>query len=83
MVQGGSTITMQLMRSLCFKHPQRTLERKAQEAKLAVEYEKHHSKAEILDAYLNRASYGTVDGRTAVGVQAASKHLLLAAGVRS
>jgi penicillin-binding protein 1A len=72
-VQGGSTITMQLMRSLCFKHPQRTIERKAQEAKLAVEYEQHHSKAEILDSYLNSASYGTVDGRTAVGVQAASR----------
>ncbi|MGZ8667704.1 MAG: transglycosylase domain-containing protein [Solirubrobacterales bacterium] len=72
-VQGGSTITMQLMRSLCFKHPQRTIERKAQEAKLAVEYEEHHSKAEILDSYLNSATYGTVDGRTAVGVQAASR----------
>ena len=72
-VQGGSTITMQLMRSLCFKHPQRTVQRKAQEAKLAVSYEQHHSKAQILDSYLNTASYGTVDGRTAVGVQAASR----------
>ena len=72
-VQGGSTITMQLMRSLCFKHPQRTMQRKAQEAKLAVSYEQHHSKAQILDSYLNTASYGTVDGRTAVGVQAASR----------
>ncbi len=71
--QGGSTITMQLMRSLCFEHPQRTIERKAQEAKLAVSYEEHHSKAEILDSYLNSASYGTVNGRTAVGVQAASR----------
>jgi penicillin-binding protein 1A len=71
--QGGSTITMQLMRNLYISDPQRDLERKIIEAKLAMEYEDKHSKQYILGQYLNTASYGTVDGRTAVGVQAASK----------
>ncbi len=71
--QGGSTITMQLMRNICFQSGERTVERKIQEAKLALEYEKQNSKARILDQYLNSASYGTVDGRTAVGVEAAAR----------
>jgi penicillin-binding protein 1A len=72
-VQGGSTITMQLMRNLCITDPQRNLERKIQEAELALEYEKKFSKQDILGKYLNTASYGTINGSTAVGVQAASR----------
>lgn len=72
-VQGGSTITMQLMRNLCITDPKRNLERKIQEAKLALEYEERHSKEDILGKYLNTASYGTISGSTAVGVQAASQ----------
>jgi penicillin-binding protein 1A len=72
-VQGGSTITMQLMRNLCISDPKRNLERKIQEATLAVEYEKKFSKRDILGKYLNGASYGTINGTTAVGVQAASR----------
>jgi penicillin-binding protein 1A len=72
-VQGGSTITMQLMRNLCITDPQRNLERKIQEAQLAIEYEKKFSKRDILGKYLNSASYGTINGTTAVGVQAASR----------
>jgi penicillin-binding protein 1A len=72
-VQGGSTITMQLMRNLCITDPKRNLERKIQEATLAVEYEKKFSKRDILGKYLNGASYGTIYGTTAVGVQAASR----------
>jgi penicillin-binding protein 1A len=72
-VEGGSTITQQLVRNLCLKDPERTLERKIVEAKLAVEYAKRHSRREILGQYLNVASYGTIEGSTAVGVQAASK----------
>ena len=34
---------------------------------------KRHSRQEILGQYLNIASYGTIEGSTAVGVQAASK----------
>jgi penicillin-binding protein 1A len=72
-VQGGSTITMQLMRNLCITDPKRNLERKIQEAQLALEYEKKFSKRAILGKYLNGASYGTINGTTAVGVQAASR----------
>jgi penicillin-binding protein 1A len=72
-VEGGSTITQQLVRNLCISNPARSLERKIIEAKLAIEYAQHHGKREILGQYLNSASYGTIDGSTAVGVQAASQ----------
>ena len=71
--QGGSTITMQLARNLYIDDPERDLERKIKEAKLAEELEDAHSKEWILEEYLNSASYGTVNGRTAVGVEAASQ----------
>jgi penicillin-binding protein 1A len=74
-VEGGSTITQQLVRNLCIENPQRTLERKIVEAELAVEYAERHSRREILGSYLNIASYGTVEGSTAVGVGAAAKIL--------
>ena len=71
--QGGSTITQQLARNLYIQKPEDTLERKVQEAKLAEEMEQEHSKDWILEQYLNTASYGTNNGRTAVGVEAASQ----------
>jgi penicillin-binding protein 1A len=72
-VEGGSTITQQLVRNLCIPNPERTIERKIEEAELAGEYAERHSRREILGAYLNVASYGTVEGSTAVGVGAAAK----------
>jgi penicillin-binding protein 1A len=72
-VEGGSTITQQLVRNLCIRKPERNLERKIVEAKLAVEYSEQHSRKEILGSYFNVASYGTVEGSTAVGVGAASQ----------
>jgi len=72
-VEGGSTITQQLVRNLCIEDPKRNLERKIVEAKLAEEYFQRHSRREILGSYLNIASYGTVAGSTAVGVGAASQ----------
>jgi penicillin-binding protein 1A len=71
--QGGSTITQQLVRNLYIPDPEQTIERKIIEAKLALEMEDEHSKDWILNQYLNTASYGTNDGRTAVGVEAASQ----------
>jgi len=71
--QGGSTITQQLVRNLYISDPEDTLERKIREAKLAEELEEEHSKKWILEQYLNTASYGTVGGRTAVGVEAAAQ----------
>ncbi|MGO8905038.1 MAG: transglycosylase domain-containing protein [Solirubrobacteraceae bacterium] len=72
-LQGGSTITMQLMRNLYLGGDQRTLRQKIIEAKLALEYSEHHSKRSILTSYLNSVPYGTVGGQTAIGVQAAAR----------
>ncbi len=72
-VEGGSTITQQLVRNLCIRNPKRDLERKIVEAKLAIEYAEQHSRKEILDQYLNTATYGTVEGSTTVGVGAAAQ----------
>ena len=72
-VQGGSTITQQLVRNLYIADPEETIERKIREATWAEEYEQKYSKQQILTKYLNTASYGTTDGRTAVGVQAAAE----------
>jgi penicillin-binding protein 1A len=71
--EGGSTITQQLVRNLCIENPQRNLERKIVEAQLAIEYSERHTRREILGSYLNIASYGTIEGSTAVGVGAASQ----------
>ncbi len=71
-VQGGSTLTQQLVRNtLIGKEP--TLDRKLREAALAQKLEKKFSKNEILERYLNSVPYGTIDGQTAIGVQSASQ----------
>jgi penicillin-binding protein 1A len=72
-LQGGSTITMQLVRNLYLGGDQHTLRQKIIEAKLAIEYNEHHSKRSILTSYLNSVPYGTVGGQTATGVQAAAR----------
>jgi penicillin-binding protein 1A len=72
-LQGGSTITMQLVRNLYLGGDQHTLRQKIIEAKLAIDYNEHHSKRSILTSYLNSVPYGTVGGQTATGVQAAAR----------
>src|SRR5947207_1536929 len=76
-VQGGSTLTMQLIRNLYTGDRKRTLSRKIKEAKLAEDLENlhpgQHGKKWILTKYLNNVPYGTVGGQTAVGVQAAAR----------
>jgi penicillin-binding protein 1A len=71
-VQGGSTITMQLVRTL-YGSEEKSYKRKIREAKLAEELEDEHSKDWILTKYLNTVPYGTYGGQTALGVWAASK----------
>ncbi|MGI8511796.1 MAG: transglycosylase domain-containing protein, partial [Solirubrobacteraceae bacterium] len=71
-VQGGSTITMQLVRNI-YISKERTFERKIREAKLAEELENERSKSWILTNYLNAVPYGTVDGQTSIGAQAAAR----------
>ena len=76
-IQGGSTLTMQLVRNLYTGEKQRTLKRKIREAKLAEDLENLHPGREgklwILTKYLNSVPFGTVGGQTAVGVQAGAR----------
>ena len=72
-VQGASTITQQLVRNLYIRHPEDTLKRKIKEAHLAEELFEAHSRRWILDTYLNTAPYGTNEGQTALGVEAAAQ----------
>jgi penicillin-binding protein 1A len=72
-LQGASTITMQLVRNLYLGGDEHTLKQKIAEAKLALEYNKHHSKRSILNSYLNDVDYGTLGGQTTIGVQAAAR----------
>ena len=57
-VQGGSTITQQLIKNTILS-PEQTYKRKIQEAYLAIELEKEYSKDEILEAYLNTIYLGS------------------------
>jgi len=72
-LQGASTITMQLMRNMYLGSDTHSFKQKIDEAKLAIEFNKRHSKKTILTDYLNSVAYGTVGGQTALGVQAASR----------
>ena len=66
--QGGSTITMQVVKNALLK-PERTLDRKAHEAVLAYRLEQIMTKDEILERYLNTVYFGN----GAYGVQAAAE----------
>jgi penicillin-binding protein 1A len=66
--QGGSTLTQQLAKNL-FLTQERNLERKVQEAILAIWLERHYSKAQILEMYCNRVYFGA----GAYGVEAAAQ----------
>ena len=72
-LQGASTITMQLMRNMYLGSDTHSFKQKVDEAKLAIEFNKNHSKKTILTDYLNSVAYGTVGGQTALGVQAAAR----------
>lgn len=57
LAEGGSTITQQLIKN---KHlsSEKSLDRKVNEALLAMEYEKKYSKKQILEMYFNEIYYG-------------------------
>ncbi len=57
-LQGASTITQQLSRVLVIKNTERTLSRKLKQIKAARAMEKHFSKKEILEMYLNSVYFG-------------------------
>ena len=68
-VQGGSTITQELVRNLYIGSSKRTLGRKLKEACLAVRLSEQWSKSQILSAYVNDVFYG----RHAYGAQAGAQ----------
>ena len=55
---GGSTITQQLTKNALLS-PEQTYKRKIEELFLAVEIEKHYTKNEILNMYLNQVYFGS------------------------
>jgi penicillin-binding protein 1A len=67
-VEGGSTITQQLVRTLYISN-ERTVERKVTEACLAVKLDGERSKSWILASYLNSVFYGNF----AYGAEAAAR----------
>ena len=68
-VQGGSTITQQLVRNLYPVSKERTIKRKLKEACLAVKLSHSWSKQRILTAYMNQVYYGN----HAYGIEAAAQ----------
>jgi len=67
-VQGFSTITMQLAENALFTQQERTYYRKIQEIYLALQFERLYTKPEILEMYLNEIFMG----HSAYGVQIAA-----------
>jgi len=57
-VEGGSTITQQLVKNLFFTEAARTVNRKVKEAFMAWELERRYSKERILEMYLNQVYFG-------------------------
>ena len=67
-VQGGSTVTMQLVKNL-FLSPERTISRKLVEVVLAMRIEQIFEKDEIFELYLNQVYWG----HNTYGVQTAAQ----------
>lgn len=70
--QGGSTLTQQLVKNY-FLQSQKTLGRKLKEAVIAIALERHHSKGEILEAYINEIYFGQRGTSSVSGVGEASR----------
>lgn len=71
-MQGGSTITQQLIKNF-YLNSDRTLQRKINEALMAVLLELHYDKDEILQNYLNEINLGQNGNRSINGFALASQ----------
>jgi penicillin-binding protein 1B len=72
-IQGGSTLTQQLVKNF-FLTRERTLSRKLTELVMAVLLEMHFNKQEILETYLNEIYLGQDRDRAVHGVGLAAQH---------
>lgn len=70
--QGGSTITQQLIKNF-YLNSDRTLKRKANEAVMALLLERHYSKDEILQTYINEITLGQNGNQSVNGFGLASQ----------
>jgi len=68
-VQGGSTLTQQLVRNIYIGNDGRTIGRKIKEACLAIKLGQKWTKSRILEAWLNNVYFGS----SAYGIEAASE----------
>lgn len=68
-LEGGSTLTQQLVKIALLEDPRRNVVRKVREAVLSIVTEIVYTKDQILELYLNHAPYGG----TAYGIEAASQ----------
>ncbi|HET9212232.1 MAG TPA: PBP1A family penicillin-binding protein [Thermoanaerobaculia bacterium] len=71
-VQGGSTITQQLVKNVYLSN-RRTLRRKAEEALIAMVVEMRYGKQAILEAYLNEIYLGRGGPANLIGLGAAAR----------
>jgi penicillin-binding protein 1A len=75
-IQGGSTLTQQLVKNLITGNARsgfRGVVRKVREAIIARRIERAMTKEEILAAYLNQMDFGATDGSAAIGVEQATR----------
>lgn len=67
-VEGGSTITQQLVKNVFLTH-EKTFTRKLKEVAIALQLEQKYTKAQLLEMYMNHIYFG----HGAYGIQAAAK----------
>ncbi len=72
-IQGGSTLTQQLVKNF-YLSPERTLRRKFTEMVMALLLELHYDKQEILETYLNEVYLGQDGNRSINGIGLASRY---------
>lgn len=68
-IQGGSTISQQLIKNLYFEGKKRNINDKITEAFMAMDIEHRYSKKQIIEAYLNHVYFG----RGVYGIERASE----------
>jgi penicillin-binding protein 1B len=72
-VQGGSTLTQQMVKNFFLTH-EKTLLRKINEAFMAIIIDFRYSKEDIIEVYLNEIYFGQQGATSITGVQEASRY---------